>query len=112
MSYAKIPSELEAVDIHETEQAIAHVKYNKALQEAAREKWLRNNHMRCTVCVRTMENPMRNKALTPVLVLGSRDHLCSNVTLFLKDITKVAAGSKNMRRNQKDDVPNQRVERL
>ena len=86
MFCAKIPSELEAVDAHELKLTMAHVKYNKALRETAREKGLRNKHMRCSVCVRTTENPMRNKALTPVLVLGSRDHLCSN--------TKLAAGSK------------------
>ena len=97
MLCAKIPSELEAVEAHEPELTMAHVKYSKALREAAREKWLRNKHMRCSVCVRTKENPMRNKALTPVLVLGCRDRLCSNVTQFLQDINKVAAGSKTRR---------------
>ena len=94
MLCATIPSELEAVEAHEVEPTMAHVKYNKALREAAREQWLRNKHLRCNVCVRTIENPMRNKALTPVLVLESRDNLCSNVTQFLQDITNVAAGSK------------------
>ena len=32
--------------------------------------------MRCNACVRTIENPMSNKVPTPVVVLGSRDHLC------------------------------------
>ena len=36
---------------HESELAMAHVMYNTALREAAREKGMRNNHMRCNVCV-------------------------------------------------------------
>ena len=59
----------------------------KAQQNSARgcrKKTLRIKHMRCSVCVRSKENPMRNKALTLVLVLGSGDHLCSDVTQFVQ----------------------------
>ena len=99
MSCAKIPSELEEVEAHEFELTMAHVKYNKALREAAREKGLRNKHMRCSVCVRTIENMMRNKALTPV-------HLCFQCHAISPGNHHGCCRKQNMRRNQKNDVPN------
>ena len=80
MSSAKTSSELETVETHESELAMAHIKDDKTLQETAWKKKLRNKQMQCSVSVRTEENPMRSKALTPVLVLGSRDRRSSNVT--------------------------------
>ena len=57
----------------------------------ALEKGLKNNHMRCNACVPNKENPVRNKALSPILVLRHRDRFMSNVMQFLQDIANVVA---------------------
>ena len=93
MLCAKTPSELEAVETHESELAMAHVMYNTALREAAREKGMRNNHMRCNVCVH--REPDEEQSANYCFGVGKVEIISVVMSSqFLQDITKVAARSK------------------
>ena len=61
---AKLSSELEAVETHESEPPVAHVSFNKSPQEAVQGKRLRNNRKRRDACARTMKNVVMNTVQT------------------------------------------------
>ena len=91
MLCAKSSSEHEAVESLEVGLSMIYAS-NQTLRRAKREKkGLKENQQRCDACVRTKENLVRNRTVSPIL--RYRGYFSSNVMQFLQDITNVVARS-------------------